>query len=183
MSDFETAARPYAKAVFELASEDGKLQDWNDRLQVAGVIASDAAMNSVIESPSMLATEQAELILSIYSGVDAAPASNNEFKNLISLLAENGRLASLPAIAVALEALKREAEGKVEVQVTSALELNDKQQQDIASSLVKKLGKEVSITTTVDESLIAGAIIQAGDMVIDGSARGRLEKLTIALDE
>ena len=183
MSDFETAARPYAKAIFELANEQGQLQDWNDRLQVAGVIASDADMLAVIESPSMLANEQVELFLSVYSAVNDAPEVNDEFKNLVSLLAENARLASLPAIAVTLESLKREAEGKVEVQVTSALELSDKQQQDIANSLVKKLGKEVSITTSVDESLIAGAIIQAGDMVIDGSARGRLDKLTIALDE
>ncbi|MCP4431400.1 MAG: F0F1 ATP synthase subunit delta [Gammaproteobacteria bacterium] len=183
MSDFETAARPYAKALFELASENDQLEDWNDRLQVAGVIASDAEMNSVIESPSMLASQQAELFISVYSAVNNAPVANDEFKNLISLLAENGRLASLPSISVILESLKRESEGKVEVQVTSALELSDKQQQDIANSLVKKLGKEVSITTAVDESLIAGAIIQAGDMVIDGSARGRLDKLTIALDE
>ncbi len=183
MSDFETAARPYAKAVFELASEAGELQDWNNRLQAAGVIASDAGMIALFESPSILATQLAEIFLSVYSGVSEAPQASIEFKNLIGLLAENGRLASLPAIAVALESLKQEAEGKIEVQVTSARELSDKQQQDIASSLVKKLGKEVSIATTVDESLIAGAIIQAGDMVIDGSARGRLDKLTIALDE
>ncbi len=183
MSDIETAARPYAKALFELASDDGNLQDWNDRLQVAAVIASDAEMVAVFESPSMLAAKQAELFLSVYSAVADAPEANEEFKNLIALLAENSRLASVSAIAVALEALKREAEGKVEVQVTSALELSDKQQQDIVNSLVKKLGKEVSITTAVDESLIAGAIIQAGDMVIDGSARGRLDKLAIALDE
>jgi len=183
MSDFETAARPYAKAIFELANERGQLQDWNNRLQLAGVIASDADMITVFESPSMLAGEQADLFLSVYSSVNDAPVANDEFNNLIRLLAENCRLASLPSIAVTLESLKREAEGKVEVQVTSALELSDKQEQNIANSLVKKLGKEVSITTSVDESLIAGAIIQAGDMVIDGSARGRLDKLTIALDE
>ena len=183
MSDFETAARPYAKALFELASENAQLQEWNDRLQVAGVIASDAGMVSVIESPSMLASEQAELFLSVYAAVNDAPQASDEFKNLISLLAENGRLASLPSIAVILESLKRESEGKIEVQVTSALELSDKQQQDIANSLVKKLGKEVNITTSVDASLIAAAIIRAGDMVIDGSARGRLNKLTVALEE
>jgi F-type H+-transporting ATPase subunit delta len=183
MSDFETAARPYAKALFELASEDGQLEDWNERLQLSGIIASDAQMISVFESPSMLPSEQAELFLSVYAAVNDAPAVSDTFKNLISLLAENGRLASLPSIAINLESLKREAEGMVEVRVTSAFELSEKQQQDIASSLVKKLGKEVSITTSIDASLIAGAIIQAGDMVIDGSARGRLDKLAIALKE
>ena len=183
MSDFETAARPYAKALFELASEDGQLEDWNERLQLAGLIASDEQMISMFESPSMLASEQAELFLSVYSAVPDAPAVSDTFKNLISLLAENGRLASLPSIAVILESLKRESEGKVEVWVTSALELSEKQQQDIERSMAKKLGKEVSITTSIDASLIAGAIIQAGDMVIDGSARGRLDKLAVALNE
>ena len=183
MSDFETAARPYAKALFELASEDGQLEDWNERLQLAGLIASDEQMISMFESPSMLASEQAELFLSVYSAVPDAPAASDTFKNLISLLAENGRLASLPSIAVILESLKRESEGKVEVWVTSALELSEKQQQDIERSMAKKLGKEVSITTSIDASLIAGAIIQAGDMVIDGSARGRLDKLAVALNE
>ncbi len=183
MSDFETAARPYAKAVFELASEEGKLKDWNDSLQSAALIASDAQMQALFQSPSVLSSEQVELFLSVYSGIQDAPEANGDFKNLISLLAENGRLASIPAIAINFEALKRAAEGKVEVRVTSALELTGEQHDDIAKSLVKKLGKEVSITTEVDESLIAGAIIQAGDMVIDGSARGRLDKLTIALNK
>ena len=183
MSDFETAARPYAKAIFELASEQGKLQEWNDRLQLAAVIASDVEMQAVFHSPSMLASEQAELFLSVCAAVKDAPAASDEFKSLITLLAENDRLVSLPAIAVNFETLKQAAEGKVEVQVRSALKLTDKQQDDIAKSLVKKLGKEVSITTEVDESLIAGAIIQAGDMVIDGSARGRLDKLTITLNK
>jgi F-type H+-transporting ATPase subunit delta len=108
---------------------------------------------------------------------------NDEFKNLISLLAENGRLAAIPAIAINFEALKQAAEGKIEVQVKSAQKLTGEQQDAIAKSLVKKLGKEVTITAEVDESLIAGAIIQAGDMVIDGSARGRLDKLTVVLNK
>lgn len=183
MSDFETAARPYAKAVFELASEEGKLQEWLDSLQVAAVIASDADMRAVFESPSMLAAEQAEIFISVYSAVSDAPDASDEFKSLISLLAENGRLASIPTMAITFESLKQEAEGKVEVKVRSAIELTKKQQDKIAKRLVKKLGKEVSITTEVDDSLIAGAIIQAGDMVIDGSARGRLDKLAIALNK
>ena len=183
MSDFETAARPYAKAIFELASAEGNLQSWGDTLQVAAVIASDADMQAMFELPSMLSKQQCELFLSVMSGVKNAPEVSADFKNLVALLAENNRLAVLPSIATAFETLKQEAEGKIEVRVRTAQKLSVKQQDAMAKSLAKKLGKEISVTTEIDESLIAGAIIQAGDMVIDGSAKGRLDKLTTMLNK
>lgn len=183
MSDFETAARPYAKAIFELASTEGNLQGWGDSLQVAAVVASDADMQAMLELPSMLASEQRELFLSVMSGVKDAPEMSADFKNLVALLAENNRLAVLPSIAINFETLKQEAEGKIEVQVRTAQKLSAKQQEAMAKSLAKKLGKEITITTEIDETLIAGAIIQAGDMVIDGSAKGRLDKLTTVLNK
>jgi len=183
MSDFDTAARPYARAIFELASEEGSLDAWGETLQLASVVASDADMQAMFELPSMLSKDQAELFLSVMSGVKDGPEQAANFKNLIALLAENDRLAGIPAIATRFETLKREAEGKIEVQVISAQELSAEQQQAMANSLAKKLGKEVSMTTEVDESLIAGAIIHAGDMVIDGSTRGSLDKLTTVLNK
>ena len=183
MSDFETAARPYAKALFELASGEGNLQSWEDILKLASAVASDADMQAMFVMPSMLASEHSELFLSVMSGVKDAPKLNADFKNLIALLAENSRLAAIPAITAAFETLKKEAEGKIEVQVRTAQKLSAKQQDAIAKSLAKKLGKEVSISSEVDESLIAGAVIQAGDMVIDGSAKGRLDKLTTVLNK
>ena len=183
MSDFETAARPYAKAIFELASAEGNLPSWGDSLQVAGVIASDADMQAMFKLPSMLSKQQCELFLSVMSGVKNAPEVSADFKNLVALLAENNRLAVLPSIATTFETLKQEAEGRIEVQVRTARKLSAEQQDAMAKSLAKKLGKEISVTTEIDESLIAGAIIQAGDMVIDGSAKGRLDKLTTMLNK
>lgn len=181
MSDFDTAARPYAKALFELASDGGNLQAWQDALELASAVASDADMQAMFEMPTMLVSEQADLFLSVMSSVKDAPELNADFKNLIALLAENGRLAALPAITGAFETLKQEAEGKIEVRVRSARELNDKQQGDISKSLAKRLGKAVTIIAEIDETLIAGAVIQAGDLVIDGSARGQMDKLTTVL--
>ena len=183
MSDFDTAARPYARAIFELASEEGSLEAWGEILQLASVVASDVDMQTMFEMPSMLSKDLTELFLSVMSAVKDAPEQTANFKNLIALLAENDRLAGIQAIATRFETLKREAEGKIEVQVISAQELTAEQQQAMAKSLAKKLGKEVSITAEVDESLIAGAIIHAGDMVIDGSARGSLDKLTTVLNK
>ncbi len=183
MSDLDTAARPYAKAIFELASAEGNLASWGDSLQGAAAIASDADMQAMFELPSMLAGEQCELFLSVVSGVKDAPKISRDFKNLVALLAENNRLSALPSIATTFETLKQEAEGKIEVRIRTALKLSAKQQDAMAKSLAKKLGKEISVTTEIDETLIAGAIIQAGDMVIDGSARGRLDKLTTVLNK
>ena len=182
MSDFETSARPYARAVFELATDEGQLQQWQDRLQLAAAIAADADMLAMFQLPSMLASEQAELFLAV--AVDSKKAEiDDNFRNLVALLAENGRLAVLPTIATVFETLKQEAEGKIEVHIRSARELTTEQQQEISKSLNKRLGKEISITTEIDESLIAGAVVTAGDLVIDGSASGRMEKLTIALNK
>ncbi|MCH7882515.1 MAG: F0F1 ATP synthase subunit delta [Proteobacteria bacterium] len=183
MSDFETAARPYAKALFELATDGGNLQAWQDALELASAVASDADMQAMFEMPSMLVSEQADFFLSVMSSVKDAPELSADFKNLIALLAENGRLAALPAIKAGFETLKQEAEGKIEVLVRSARELSDKQQDDISKGLAKRLGKEVTIIAEIDETLIAGAVIQAGDLVIDGSARGRMEKLTTVLNK
>jgi len=181
MADFDTAARPYARAIFELASDEGKLQQWQDNLELAAAIASDADMQATIEQPAILSSELATLFQSVVAG--AGMAADPDFNNLIALLAENGRLAALPAIATVFATLKQEAEGKIEVQVRTAQELSAEQQDKIAVSMAKRLGKEVSITTEIDSSLIAGAIVTAGDLVIDGSASGRMEKLTIALNK
>ncbi len=183
MSDFNTAARPYAKALFELASEENNLQTWQDALELASAVASDADMQALFEMPSVLASEQADLFLSVMANVKDAPELSKDLKNMIALLAENGRLAALPAITSVFETLKQEAEGKIEVRVRSARELSDKQHDDLSKSLAKRLGKEVTIVTEIDETLIAGAVIHAGDLVIDGSTRGRINKLTTVLNK
>jgi F-type H+-transporting ATPase subunit delta len=178
MSDFETAARPYARALFELAEEENKLQQWQDNLQQAAVIAADPDMLATFEQPAILAKEMSDLFLSVVAG--AGLEADADFGNLIALLAENDRLAALPAINLQFATLKQEAEGKIEVTVRSAQELSAEQQDKIASSMAQRLGKEVSITTEIDSSLIAGAIITAGDLVIDGTGQKLANSLKIA---
>lgn len=183
MSDFETAARPYSKALFELANEQDSLQSWSEVLQLAALVASDEDMQALISSPSILSSQLSEMFLSVMSGAEGAPEISQQVKNMIKLLAENDRLLVLPAIQLGYEALKQEAEGTVEVKVTSAQKLTKEQEKEMAENLQKRLGKEVNISAEIDESLIAGAIIQAGDLVIDGTAKGRLSKLTTLLNK
>jgi len=181
MSDFETAARPYAKAVFELANEQDSLQLWSDLLQLASVVATDQSMQALFDMPAVESSDKAKIFLEVMALVEDAPEISAECNNLVMLLAENDRLVAIPDIMELFEAHKQAAEGAIEVRVTSAMKLTAKQQKALAAKLVKKLGKEVSITTEIDKSLIAGAVIHAGDLVIDGSARGQLNKLTTTL--
>jgi F-type H+-transporting ATPase subunit delta len=111
MAEFETAARPYAKAFFELAQEQDSLDSWQDALQAAAVVAADDGMRAFLDSPDVLPREIGEIFLSVLegSGLDA----DSDFNNAIRLLAENSRLAALPAIAELYATLKQEAEGKI----------------------------------------------------------------------
>lgn len=183
MSDFETVARPYSRAIFELASDQKDLQFWSDVLQLASSLATDASLQALVALPSILESEVTDVFVSVMSSVEGGPEINAQVKNLIALLAENDRLMALPQIAEGYEAYKQEAEGSIEVYVTSARKLTAKQEKDIVNKMKKKLGKEVTITSEIDESLIAGAIIHAGDLVIDGSTRGQLNKLTTQLNK
>ncbi len=180
MAEFETAARPYARAFFEMAQEAGQLDAWQDSLTLAAAAAADGEMRDFLDSPDVLPRELGDVFLSVLEG--AGLEADKDFNNAVRLLAENSRLAALPAIAALFATLKQEAEGKIEVKVRSAHELSDKQQKEIAKSMAKRLGKKVSLTTEIDESLIAGAVITAGDLVIDGSASGRIQKLGQAVN-
>ena len=183
MSDFETTAHPYSKAIFELAKEEGALDFWSDVLQLAAVVASDESMQALIASPALDEDELEIAFISVMSGVEDAPEVTQQVKNCLKLLIENDRLLSLPAIHQQYEVLKQEAQGSIEVHVTSARKLTAKQQKAMAEQLKQRLGKEVTISAEIDQSLIAGAVIRAGDLVIDGSALGRLNKLTSALNK
>jgi F-type H+-transporting ATPase subunit delta len=180
MADFETAARPYARAFFELALEQDRLDIWQSSLELAAAIAADANMKALLEQPDVLPRELGELFLSVLAG--AGLDRDSDFDNAVRLLAENSRLAALPAIAALYATLKQEAEGKIEVQVRSAQALTAEQQEQIAQNMAKRLGKKVNLIAEIDESLIAGAVITAGDLVIDGSASGRIEKLVHAVN-
>lgn len=180
MAEFDTAARPYAKAFFELAQEAGALDAWESNLEAAAAIAADTDMRGFVESPDALPREIGEVFLSVLEA--AGLGADKDFGNAIRLLAENSRLAALPAVAQQYNLLKQEAEGSIQVRVVSAQALSDAQQEQIARSMAARLGKQVSLSAEVDESLIAGAVITAGDLVIDGSARGRIEKMAHAVN-
>ncbi len=176
MAEKSTIARPYAEAIFSLALEGAKLSNWSDMLQLAAAVVADDKMQNIIGNTNVNKDELAQLFIDILG-----KKLNKQGKNLIKVLAENRRLNFLPEIAEQYEVLRADQEKTVEAEVISAFKVSGEQQQQIAEKLKARLGREVSLTCTVDESLIGGMVIKAGDMVIDGSAVGQIQKLSIEL--
>lgn len=175
MAEATSLARPYAKAVFELAQEKGAFNDWSERLQALAQVTENETVRQAIATPSVDKKQLVDAILA------AAGSEGEETRNLVALLAENGRLTAVSEMAEQFDALRAEAEKITQAEVVSATELSDSQRDAIAARLKEKLGTEVTLTTSIDESLIGGAIVRAGDLVIDGSVRAKLERLASSL--
>lgn len=175
MAELSTIARPYTKAAFEAAREQNALDQWSGAIALAAQATQDEQVSKLLSNPSIDDAQKAQLILDISSD------TSEQFQNFIKVLAENSRLLVLPEISTLFEALKAQLQKSVEITVTSAFELTEEQQTKLAQALGKKLDCEVSITGEVDPSLIGGLLIKAGDLVIDGTVRGKLAKLSEAL--
>jgi F-type H+-transporting ATPase subunit delta len=176
MAEKKTVARPYARAVFEIAREDRALAGWSEFLERGSVAASDTRVEALIGNPAVTRDALAELFIELCG--DSAGAHG---ANFLRLLAANGRVAWLPEIAAEYELLRAEAENIVDVQLTSAVELDEQQRDSFVASLRKRLGRDVRLHCETDAKLLGGAIIRAGDLVIDGSLVGRLERLAGAV--
>ena len=179
MADFSTVARPYAKALFDLANGERKLPEWSAALGAAAAVLADANARRALANPAFDDGARAALVGSIASAIKGGELLTSPGgKNLLQLLSENDRLTALPEIAAQFDALNAEAENKVKVTVTAATQVDGTIAEQIKKALQQKLGRVVELTLAVDASLIGGAIIQADDMVIDGSVRTRLQRLT-----
>ena len=176
MADFKTAARPYAKAVFEMARESGNFDVWSDRLQFLSSAVQSPDLASMLDTPNMTHQQRSELLEKV-----AGDRLDDQGRNFVRLISENNRVDLMPDIAGIFDGLKMEAEGEIEAQVTTAFELTGEQSDKIAGALAKRLNRKVRIISTVDSDLLGGAIIRAGDLVIDGSVKGRLAKMSTQL--
>ncbi len=176
MAEISTLARPYAQAIFSLALADNNLKSWSDKLALLKAVALNETMTEVISNPDI----SSERVIDLFKEI-CKDELDEQGINFLKLTAENARLELIPAIADMFEALRTDAEGSVEAQVISAYAVNATQKKSITEALKKKLGRDVTLTTKTDKSLLGGVIIRAGDMVIDGSVKTQLEKITHAL--
>lgn len=176
MAEKSTIARPYAVAAFGLAQEQDDLAKWSDMLGFAAIVIADEAMQDYINNPAVDQDKLSRLMIEVCSD-----QLNDMGKNFIKVLVANKRLGVLPEIAALYNQLRAEAEKTVEAEVISAFPLTDAQKDSLLAGLKKRLGREVNLVSKVDENLLGGAIVRAGDLVIDGSVSGQLGKLQTAL--
>lgn len=176
MSELSTLARPYAEAVFRMAQGENDLAGWSGRVQLLAQIVSDAQLARLIADPSVSASQVADVVVDV-----AGNSLGERGSNFVHVLAENDRLSVLPEIGAQFETLKASAEGTLEATITSAQELTQTQIDDLVVGLKAKFNRAVNVHVAVDPELIGGAIIAVGDQVIDGSVKGRLQRMSFAL--
>jgi F-type H+-transporting ATPase subunit delta len=176
MAERATIARPYARAAFAYARKVNALAAWSDALNSAAAVVSDARVRKLIGNPKISTTQLLDFIADILGG-----KLDGNVRNFFEELLRNRRLGLLPEVASMFEVMRAELENIADVQVTSAVALDDAQRQRLTAALKKRLRKDVRLHCDVDANLIGGAVIRSGDFVIDGSLRARLERLSSAM--
>jgi F-type H+-transporting ATPase subunit delta len=176
MSSLITLARPYAKAAFELAQSDQALAAWDDMLGLAAAMVAEESMAALIENPDVGKAQVVDII------TDAAgDAFNDRFRGFLGVLTSNDRLPLLPQIAGLYGELREKAENRLRVRVVSAVPLDDEQSGRLKEALASRFECEIELDNEIDARVIGGAVVYAGDQVIDGSLVGRLSKLSTSL--
>lgn len=176
MAEKITVARPYAQAVFEIAAGDKKLGEWSETLRLLSAVAADRRVMRIVDNPSLTR----EQITSLFFDV-CGDALDRSARAMVNVLAENGRLGLLPEISELYEEYRAEAERIVHAEVISAYAVTDGQRAAIVEALKRRTGRDVELECRTDDSLIGGAVIRAGDVVIDGSVSGHLDRLASTL--
>ncbi|WP_028864473.1 F0F1 ATP synthase subunit delta [Psychromonas aquimarina] len=175
MSELTTVARPYARAAFELAVENNNIKAWSEMLSFAAEVVTNPTVE-VILSSTKTAQELADLLINICDD-----KLDKRGQNLINLMAENGRLSVLPRVVELYADLVTEHNQEIDVIVVSAYALAKKQKEELSRSLEKRLARKVNLNCSIDKSLISGMVITAGDLVIDSTASGQLNRLSDTL--
>ncbi len=218
MSEFTTLARPYARAVFEIARREDRLAPWSVQLGLISAVVADPQMAAWLLNPRLTRVQAAEVLIDVCQSYTPKPTAQRKAKakpdttaadaadehaptedssepevstfaanldaqaiNLIHLLADYGRLPLIPEITALYEVLRADAEGRIQAELISGKAVTKVQQTAIAEALKARLGREVDLVCSIDKNLIGGAIIRAGDLVIDGSVRGQLDRLASTL--
>ncbi|MDP6654244.1 MAG: F0F1 ATP synthase subunit delta [Gammaproteobacteria bacterium] len=172
MAELTTLARPYAKAAFQVALQDGALDAWSRMLMLAASVAEDATVASIMSSPELSLEQIADDFIEVCDD-----ELDSKGQNFVRLLAENKRLALLPEVSMLFENLKANQEKSVDVEIATAFEISSEISDKLAQALKARLQRDIKLATSVDHTLLGGAVIRAGDTVIDSSTRGKLNKL------
>jgi F-type H+-transporting ATPase subunit delta len=172
MAQFTTLARPYARAAFETAVATNRLKDWSEMLGLLGTLVQEERVASFLMVPANSAAQQADALIDL-----SGDSLDENVRNFVRVLATNKRLVLLREIVSLFEEMKADHERVIDVEVVSAFSMDESAQQKLTTALKQRLQRDVKLNTSVDKSLIGGLVVRAGDLVIDGSVRGKLNKL------
>lgn len=173
MSQLTTMARPYAKAAFATAQGGNALQAWSEGLALLAALVQHEKVAAFLGAPSSSTAQQAQTLIEL-----CGDSLDKSLQNFVLILAANRRLKLLPDVRILFEQLKADQERSVDVEVTSAFELDAEAESKLGAVLKQRLQRDVKLSSKVDRSLIGGMVVRAGDLVIDASVRGKLKKLT-----
>lgn len=176
MQERLTIARPYAEAAFDIAGAENAIDAWSEQLATLAGIVSDPLIAGVLSDPRVSDDKLAGIITGI-----AGERIGDGVTRFAKVLIEAGRLSLAPEIATLFDRARAEAQGAAEVELTTAWEVTDEQRDRIGEAIRARIGRSVTVTTSVDDSIIGGAIIRVGDSVIDASVRGRLRQLASSI--
>ncbi|TMG33198.1 MAG: F0F1 ATP synthase subunit delta [Chloroflexi bacterium] len=164
-------ARRYAQGIFQLAEAEGDLDGWRRELTQLDALLQDDVLRAAFANPAVTTPRRMELAQRL------APELRPETQNLLRLLIEHRRTSEMPAIRREFERMADEAAGIVNVALSTAVELDDSERQRYERALADRLGKKVRMEYRHDPELVAGATVQIGDRLIDGSVRTQLDRL------
>ena len=176
MAEAITIGRPYAEAVFKSAQAKKTIAAWSEMLKYAAAVSSEEHVSALVSNPSVSAKQVADIFLEICKN-----KLSEEGRNLIMLMADNGRLDVLPQVSELFEQLKSQHEGVLDANIVSAFALNGGQLRQLIVMLEKRFKHEINAKVSVDPELIGGVKVEIGDEVLDTSVRGKLEAMAIAL--
>jgi F-type H+-transporting ATPase subunit delta len=165
-------ARPYAKAIFDIAVENNTLQQWSEVLAGLATTAQETVFINFIINPRVTAKQRENLLVGIVE-----QCLGNAGKNFIQILANNQRLDIFPELAVTYEQMRTEYENITPIKAIAAYPLTAEQQTKLELALQKRLQKKVALQYTVDQKLLGGMMLYIGDTIIDGSLRNKLDRL------
>jgi F-type H+-transporting ATPase subunit delta len=172
MARRSSTARRYAEAAFEVAMRDGTLERWRAELDMAAGTAGDRRAIAVLANPAIAIERRAAALSDMLADRVSQPVLN-----LVQLSLRRGRIEDLPRIAAEFRRLDDERQGIVHATVTSAAELTQDEVRELTSRLERSTGGRIALDVEVDPSLLGGLVVRVGDRMIDGSVRGRLERL------
>jgi F-type H+-transporting ATPase subunit delta len=178
MEELRTIARPYAAAAFDIANNTETLSEWSVFLKKSSELLDQEDIKTIIKTPGLNKSTISEVFFELCTAETDSDESKQLFSNFLNVLSENKRLNTLKMVSSQFEQKKQQAEQTSEVFLTSAAKLPEDDVEQIKQALSKKLGKNIKLNSSVDETLIGGAVVKIGDHMIDGSVRSQLKKMT-----